>query len=52
VLVVSVELCTLHLQETTKLETMLSFLLFGDGATVALDDFRAAIIPQTQGLIT
>jgi predicted naringenin-chalcone synthase len=47
-----VELCTLHLQETTKLETMLSFLLFGDGATVALDDFRAAIIPQTQGLIT
>ena len=62
VLVITVELCTLHLQETANLETILSFLLFGDGAAaalvtadphgIALRDFRAAVIPQTQGMIT
>ena len=31
VLIVNLELCTLHLQETADLEQMLSFLLFGDG---------------------
>ena len=36
VLVVNVELCTLHLQETTQLDTALSFLLFGDGALLGL----------------
>ncbi len=36
VLVVNLELCTLHLQETTDLEAMLSFLLFGDAAAAAL----------------
>jgi len=36
VLVVSIELCTLHLQETSDLEQVLSFLLFGDGCAAAL----------------
>lgn len=36
VLLVSVELCTLHLQETGDLEQMLAFLIFGDGAAAAL----------------
>jgi predicted naringenin-chalcone synthase len=56
------ELCTLHLQETADIETALSFLLFADGCAaalvtadesgLALDDFHAAIIPDSQGLIT
>ncbi len=36
VLVVSLELCTLHLQETSNLEQVLTFLVFGDGAAAAL----------------
>ncbi|MDQ2804241.1 MAG: type III polyketide synthase [Pseudomonadota bacterium] len=62
VLVVNLELCTLHLQETSDLETVLSFLLFGDGcaaalvtaepAGIALGDFCAAVIPDTADLIT
>ncbi|GAC1345387.1 MAG: type III polyketide synthase [Acetobacteraceae bacterium] len=62
VLVVNLELCTLHLQETEKLETVLSFLVFGDAASaalvtaapygIALHDFHAAPIPDTQDLIT
>jgi predicted naringenin-chalcone synthase len=36
VLVVSLELCTLHLQETSDLEQVLSFLVFGDGCAAAL----------------
>ncbi len=62
VLVVNLELCSLHMQETPDLERVLSFLLFGDGATaalvtadaqgIALHDFHAATIPDTQGLIT
>ncbi len=62
VLVVNLELCTLHMQETPDLETVLSFLLFGDGATaalvtaephgIALLDFRSATLPGTQDLIT
>lgn len=62
VLVVNVELCTLHMQETPDLETILSFLLFGDGCAaalvsaapegIALDDFRAAIVPDSADLIT
>jgi len=62
VLVVNLELCTLHLQETPDLERVLSFLLFGDGATaalvtadaqgIALHDFHATTIPDTQDLIT
>lgn len=62
VLVVALELCTLHLQETTDIETVLSFLIFGDGAAaalvtaephgLALDGFHATTIPDTQDLIT
>lgn len=35
VLVVNVELCTLHLQATDDIETLLAMLLFGDGASAA-----------------
>ena len=62
VLVVNLELCSLHLQETSDLSTILSFLLFGDGASaalvtaepggLALRDFHSMILPDTRGLIT
>jgi predicted naringenin-chalcone synthase len=62
VLVVNLELCTLHLQETTELEQILSFLLFGDGCAAslisadpvgtALDSFHAVLVPDTRNLIT
>jgi alpha-pyrone synthase len=62
VLILSLELCTLHLQETQDLEQMLSFLLFADGCAaylvsarpvgLAIDSFRALRIPSTSHLIT
>ncbi|MGI3778875.1 MAG: type III polyketide synthase [Janthinobacterium lividum] len=62
VLVVCCELSSLHLQESAALEEILSFLLFADGAAaalvtadphgLALDDFRNAVIPDTEGFIT
>jgi predicted naringenin-chalcone synthase len=62
VLVINLELCTLHLKEATELDQMLSFLLFGDGCAaslvtaeptgIALDRFRAVLVPDTQDLIT
>jgi len=62
VLVVNLELCTLHMQETDDLETVLSFLLFGDGCAaalvsaeptgIALENFRSTVIPDSRGLIT
>jgi predicted naringenin-chalcone synthase len=62
VLVINLELCSLHMQETADIETVLSFLLFGDGGAAALVtadphgielcDFRSAIIPDSQDLIT
>jgi len=62
VLVVNLELCSLHLQETDDLEQALMFLLFGDGcsaalvtaepAGIALHDFRAAVIPDSEAMIT
>ncbi len=62
VLIVNVELCSLHMQEVSDLETVLTFLLFGDGATaalvtaephgLALHDFRSTTLPDTQDLIT
>ena len=36
VLIVNLELCTLHLKDTTDLEQILSFLLFGDGCAASL----------------
>lgn len=62
VLIVNLELCTLHLKETRDLEQVLSFLLFGDGCAAclvtsdpvgtALDSFRAVLVPDTRELIT
>ena len=62
VLVLNLELCTLHLQETPDLETVLSFMLFADGATAALVsaepsgfgmlDFRSKTLPDSADLIT
>jgi predicted naringenin-chalcone synthase len=62
VLVVNIELCTLHLQDTDDLETALSFLLFGDGCSaalvtahpsgIALGDFLTALIPESDEMIT
>jgi predicted naringenin-chalcone synthase len=62
VLVVNLELCSLHLQETADIEKILSFLLFGDGCAaalvtaeatgIALGDFRTAVVPDSQDLIT
>jgi alpha-pyrone synthase len=62
VLMVNLELCTLHFQETQELEQVLSFLVFADGAAAslitareqgfALDSFKAVMVPETRGLIT
>ncbi|PRQ09651.1 type III polyketide synthase [Enhygromyxa salina] len=62
VLLVNLELCTLHLQHTTNIERMLSFLLFGDGCSASLisadpvgltiDRFNTTVIPGTRDLIT
>jgi predicted naringenin-chalcone synthase len=62
VLVVNLELCSLHLQESPDIEEVLSFLLFGDGATaalvtaqpggIALGEFSTLLIPDSRDLIT
>ncbi len=62
VLVVNLELCTLHLQHTQDLEQVLSFLVFADGCAaslvsadavgLAIDSFRAVHVPATHDLIT
>jgi predicted naringenin-chalcone synthase len=62
VLTVNLELCSLHLQETSELEQMLSFLIFGDGCAAsvvsadpvgfALDSFRTVLVPDTREQIT
>lgn len=62
VLVVSLELCTLHLQETSDLEQVLSFLVFGDGCAAALvtrepkglelESFHAEMAPAAADQIT
>lgn len=62
VLMVNLELCTLHFQETQDLEQVLSFLVFADGAAAslitareqgfALDSFKTTTVPGTRGLIT
>lgn len=62
VLVLCIELCTLHLQETRDLEQLLSFLIFADGCAaalvsadpegIALDGFRTVLVPGTRDLIT
>ena len=62
VLVVNIELCSLHLKENASLEQILSFLLFADGCSAALvtadesglaiDSFHAVLVPDTRELIT
>ncbi len=62
VLVVNLELCSLHMQDTDDLEKALLFLLFGDGCSaalvtadatgIALRDFRTALLPDSADLIT
>jgi len=62
VLVLNLELCTLHFQEIHELEQVLSFLVFADGCAaslvsaepmgLAIDSFLAVSIPETSQLIT
>lgn len=62
VLVVTLELCTLHFQRNLDVASLLAMLLFGDGAAaalvtadplgIAIRDFRAATIPDTGNAIT
>jgi predicted naringenin-chalcone synthase len=62
VLILNLELCTLHFQEIHELEQVLSFLVFADGCAaslvsaqqkgLAIDSFMAMNIPQTSDLIT
>src|ERR1700723_359705 len=62
VLVLNLELCSLHFQETTELEQVLSFLVFSDGCAaslvtaeatgLAIDSFLALSIPDSSHLIT
>jgi predicted naringenin-chalcone synthase len=62
VLVVNIELCTLHLRETKDLEKLLSFCLWGDGCTAALvtadpvglrlDGFKALLAADTADLMS
>lgn len=61
VLVVTVELCTLHLQDTNDIESLLAMLQFGDGAAAALvttdpqgfamDQPFATTLPESHELI-
>jgi alpha-pyrone synthase len=62
VLVVCIELCTLHLQESEDIERLLTFMLFADGCAAALisaepsgfalDRFHAEVMPEAAGHIT
>jgi predicted naringenin-chalcone synthase len=62
VLVLNLELCTLHLQETPNVSQLLCFLLFADGCAaslvtaeprgIALDSFSAVLVPDSRELMT
>jgi predicted naringenin-chalcone synthase len=62
VLVVCLELCTLHLQRTSALEQLLCFLLFADGCAAALvsadpaglrlEGFSSVVLPDAGDMIT
>ena len=61
VLVLNLELCTLHFQQTMNLAQMLCFLLFADGCSaclvtaepkgIALESFRAVLISDSRELM-
>jgi alpha-pyrone synthase len=62
VVILNLELCTLHMQESDSLEQMLSFLIFADGcsaslvsaepAGIELQSFHAAVMPESGSQIT
>jgi predicted naringenin-chalcone synthase len=62
VLIVNIEVCTLHLKETKELEKLLSFCLWGDGCAAALvtaepggmriDSFHAIVAASARDLMT
>ena len=62
ILIVNTELCTLHLKETSNLEKLLSFCLWGDGSAAALvsaqpygiglDSFHAVTVADSRELMT
>ncbi len=62
VLMLNLELCSLHLQPSTEMEQLLCFLLFADGCSAALvtaeetglriEGFHAAIVPEASDQIT
>jgi alpha-pyrone synthase len=62
VVVICLELCTLHLQGTSAIEQLLSFMIFADGCAAALitsdpgglrvDGFQARLVPQAAEQIT
>ena len=62
ILLLSLELCSLHMQETQDLEQLLAFTVFADGCAaylvsaepigLAIDSFLAVRLPETHQLIT
>ena len=62
VLILNLELCTLHLQKTDSLEQMLSFLIFADGCSasivsaepkgIEMQSFTSAVMPDSADQIT
>lgn len=62
ILILNLELCTLHLQKIASLEEILSFLLFADGCATSivsaaphgleLQSFHTEFLPDTNDLIT
>jgi predicted naringenin-chalcone synthase len=62
VLVVNLELCTLHFRQAAAIDEMLSYLIFADGCAAALvsaephgvevDGFASRVVPGTQDQIT
>lgn len=61
VLILNLELCTLHLQETIDIPQLLCFLLFSDGCAaslvsaeprgIALERFKGVLLPDTHDLM-
>ena len=62
VAIINLELCTIHMQETDKLDQLLSFLIFADGcsasivsaipAGIEIQDFASTIMPNSADQIT
>jgi alpha-pyrone synthase len=62
VLIINIELCTLHLQASNNIEDLLSFLIFSDGCAasiisgektgIEIIDFHSTILPKSDQEIT